>query len=781
MPTSLIVLAALCGVMTTAGVSNLIAWRYARHERDAGYFGFLCLTAAGYTLAQLAIFSTPDVVEAASLLRIQGAMSAVSLGLVPLFAAAFTRTRPDRFDLLCVAVYVALAAWSLASPAGYWFARLDGMEATAVSGGTIYQPRGPMAWTYGLSMAFQYPVFLRQLHRGWQLARSGERLDGSLWAIAMAAVIVGATHDHLVDAGWASPPYLVESVLPLFILTMFVRLAVRRSREHERIRELQSSLEASDLRLREVYERELAEQARVAETLRRSEERFRTLFNGAEDGILLMQGAEIVDANPRAVAMFGLERREDLLGHSPGDFSPAEQPDGISSHDAVAQRTTAALAGTTQRFEWVHRRVDGTPLLAEVSLAAIELAGRPHLLAVVRDVTERERLARRLRESQRLEAIGQLAAGVAHDFNNLLTPILGYTDLLLAETADGGSNRDDLDQVRQAADSAQRLVRQLLSFGRREEMDAQTIDLRRVVRRLEPLLRRLIRENVSLQMIEPDQMVAVRADVSQLEQVVVNLVVNGRDAMPAGGALVVTVSRERVTVTTPAVPSACPPGDYAVLTVADTGVGLSADARSHLFEPFYTTKPAGVGTGLGLPTVLGIVREHGGYIAVEGAPGRGATFTVYLPLAQPGEDEALAVAGSGESKIEGGANEVVLVVEDDDNVREFVRRALHDHGYRPFTAASPERALALIPSLPEPPALLITDIVMPRMNGRQLHAAIAGTLGDLPVLYMSGYSGEIASHHGVVDEGLVLLRKPFTFRELLHKARVAMESRTGPA
>jgi PAS domain S-box-containing protein len=509
------------------------------------------------------------------------------------------------------------------------------------------------------------------------------------------------------------------------------------------------------------------------EALRESEERYRVVFESAEDAILLVCEERLVDCNPQAIRTFGCESREQLLAYAPVELSPESQPDGTDSWATFGARMVAGIRGEPQHFEWLHRRVDGTPFLAEVNLNRIVLRGIAHLQILIRDITEKRRLEERLVQAQRLEAIGHLAGGVAHDFNNLLTPILGRVELMLLDVPEGESMRQDLVEVHAAAQRAKQLTRQLLTFGRRAVLEVAPIDLCQLLDGMERLLRGLLREDIELKLKLDVEEVVVRADPSQLEQVIMNLVVNARDAMPKGGLVSVGVTKQEVDADFCSTDRACAPGHYAVITVSDTGTGMSPEVKRRLFEPFFTTKSVGKGTGLGLSTVLGIVEQHRGTLTVYSEVDCGSTFRVFLPL-EKGSVSHPAPAEITDGQFNG--TEAILVVEDDASVRDFTCRSLEKFGYRTTAAASPEEAITTFDRLVESPSMLLTDVVMPGKNGHELYDELLKRRGDLRVLYMSGYSGDTISHQGVLDSGVVLLQKPFPVRELVMKVRQVLDA-----
>ena len=498
------------------------------------------------------------------------------------------------------------------------------------------------------------------------------------------------------------------------------------------------------------------------ESLRRSEERFRTLFECAADAIFIsdMEGV-FIDANQTACERLGCQKQE-LIGRTVASISPPELP------TPIAERNKALGAGGSLAFETVHLARDGTSYPVEMIATLIDLGGQPAVLGIARDISERKRaesqraaLEDQLRQSQKMEGIGQLAGGIAHDFNNLLTAIRGSASLALAALPTDESAREDLQQIEEAADRAAGLTRQLLAFARRTVMQPEIVDVGQVVRRLEPMLRRLIGEDVTLVATVGDDSCCVLADPGQLEQVIVNLAVNARDAMPDGGRLAIEVANGDNTDGL---------AQATVLSVTDSGMGIDASVLDHIFEPFFTTKGPGRGTGLGLSTAYGIVRQSGGRIEVRSELGHGSTFAVYLPRIQPpaGTDsEPPLEEGAG-----GGRTGTILVVEDDSGVRRFATRVLEAAGYRVLTASSGAEAIEA--SAGAHVQLLLTDVVMPGMSGREVATKLASTAPGLRVLYMSGHTDKGIVRDGVLDPNIDFLPKPFTADALLAAVDNAM-------
>ncbi len=385
---------------------------------------------------------------------------------------------------------------------------------------------------------------------------------------------------------------------------------------------------------------------------------------------------------------------------------------------------------------------------------------------------ERQRLEQRLQESQRLEAIGRLAGGVAHDFNNVLTAILGSSELLFLDTPAGQTPREELHIIRDAATRAQDLIRQLLAFSARQVLQPITLDLNHLVGNIGKMLRRLISDDIKLVTELAPDLAAVRADPGQLEQVLVNLAVNARDAMPNGGTITVK-TYNAVVREGEAVPDHVPPGRYAVLQLTDTGVGMDAETQARIFEPFFTTKERGKGTGLGLATVYGIVRQTGGYIAVESAPGAGSSFRLYLPEVH---GPVAPARGPGPVATPVTGTETVLLAEDEPLVRLLARRVLEQAGYKVLVAAGGAEAVEAAEHFAGPIHLLLTDVVMPGMNGRVVAQRVTELRPAIRVLYMTGYADEAVARHGVLDPGTALLPKPFTPAALTRKVREVLDT-----
>jgi PAS domain S-box-containing protein len=430
-------------------------------------------------------------------------------------------------------------------------------------------------------------------------------------------------------------------------------------------------------------------------------------------------------------------------------------------------------------FQTVHRRADASLYPVEVHLQLVDIGTERVFLAVIYDITtrkqleaENERLAAQFYQAQKMESIGRLAGGIAHDFNNLLVPIIGYAELGLLKLDLDSQLHADLKRIKEAGQRAASLTRQILAFSRQQVLEMKRLDLNQVISEFEPMLHRLIGEDIALQTHLAANPSLIKADKGQLEQVLLNLAVNARDAMPDGGMLIietapVTLDEAYMTKDT----DVLQPGRYVLLAVSDTGHGIDADAQQHIFEPFFTTKAPGQGTGLGLATVFGIVKQHAGNIWVYSEPGRGTTFKIYLPLAQA--PVSIVESESPEADSLDGT-ETVLLVEDEASVRQLVGDTLRAHGYQVLATGDPAKGLELAATHQGAIHLLLTDVIMPVMNGRELYRRLVRERSGLKILYMSGYTDNVIAHHQVLDEEIAFLQKPFTIRSLLQKVRAVL-------
>ncbi len=498
-------------------------------------------------------------------------------------------------------------------------------------------------------------------------------------------------------------------------------------------------------------------------------QRLATAIDQAGETVLITDARGVIQyVNPAFERTTGYAR-EEAIGRTPRILKSGQQDEAF--YDEIWK---SLLAGDVWEGRFTNRRKDGTLFQEEAVISPVfDPEGRiTQFVAVKRDVSREVELESRLRQVQKMEAVGQLAGGVAHDFNNMLSPILGYAEMLLNDLHPADNRYDQVAQIKKAAERSRDLTRQLLAFSRKQVLQMRTVVLSEIVNNMEKLLRRTLREDIHLHTIPTSTPCSVTADVGQLEQVLMNLVVNAQDAMPAEGNLTIEVSRVELTEENCAKTPGITPGRYGTLTVRDTGSGMDRETLEHIFEPFYSTKGER-GTGLGLATVYGVVKQHRGHILVESEPGRGTTFQVFLPEAEasvslPGRAQKTPLRVTG--------HESILVVEDDEMVLRMACTILMRHGYEVLHASSGIEALHLLERHEGPVHLLLTDVVMPEMNGRELCEMLAQRLPGLKVLYMSGYTDDVIACHGLLEEGTYLIHKPFSVHELPARVREVLDS-----
>ncbi|MBI2838034.1 MAG: response regulator [Acidobacteria bacterium] len=529
-------------------------------------------------------------------------------------------------------------------------------------------------------------------------------------------------------------------------------------------------LQASKARLADATA-QIAQHANRMETMAiESAEKYRIFMEKANDAIWIAEDdGSVIEVNHQMEVLLGRPAAE-IIGRRIHDFV-------IPSQVELAEELREKLrAEGRMRFGALFlQRSDGRTVQVDVSVSIVEIGGERLCFAIFRDIAEQKQLEEQLRQAQKMEAIGRLAGGVAHDFNNLLTAILGYSHVVETELGEGHPLLAEVEQIRKAGERAASLTRQLLAFSRKQVLVPEVLNLNSVVTEIDRMLRRVIGEDLELRTVLDHDLGHVLIDPTQVEQVLMNLCVNSRDAMPAGGKLTIETNnveldesycREHVGVTA---------GPYVMLAVSDTGVGMDAETRSHIFEPFFTTKGSGKGTGLGLSTVYGIVKQSQGNVEVYSEPGKGTTLKIYLPRVDK-EAEVPAVAARKAAKERGGT-ETVLVVEDDEAIRRLVGQFLSLRGYHVILHANALDALHAAAQHTDPIGLLLTDVVLPGLSGPELASRVAKMHPWLKVLYMSGYTDEAIMDHGLIEPGTAFLQKPFTPDALVGKVRAVLDEK----
>ncbi len=522
---------------------------------------------------------------------------------------------------------------------------------------------------------------------------------------------------------------------------------------------------------------DITERKQAEEALRESEHKFRSLVEQAAEMLFLFdtQG-RIIDVNRAAVLHSGYTKDE-LLTMTVGDIE-------LDRHGFVTRgRYWMGIqpGDAPVSFDVVHRRKDGSTCPVEVTLSRVSIGDGHYVMALARDMTERKRseearaqLEEQLRQAQKLEAVGRLAGGVAHKLNNLLVPILGYSEILLADYGEDASLRRALETILNAGGRAADLVRGLLGFGRKEMLELRSISINDVLAGAHLLLRGAIRDNIELQVIPGGDLPLLRADTGRLEQAVVDLALSAQRAMPDGGRMTIRTLAPACESDAPPLPEGPDASRCVLLQIRDSGPGLDAETREHIFEPFVTIEADAADTGLGLATAYGIVKQHGGDITVDSEPGRGTTFTIYLPVDETAPGPRQRASSAPEAR--GGAA-TVLLVDDHDQVRDLALTILERHGHRVLVAGSGDEALRVLSEHGGPVNLLVADIVMPGMNGRELFDRIAPGHSEMGVLYMSGYVDEVIGQDGVIDDGAEFIKKPFTVQGFADKVRQILDSR----
>ncbi len=512
--------------------------------------------------------------------------------------------------------------------------------------------------------------------------------------------------------------------------------------------------------------RERAERRRAEEALRASEQRTRALMENAKDAILV--------TNMRGLVVEVNHAGEELFRRSRGEFAGRHFFDLLvaDEREKVRRRFEAVLAGRAlEAQETIAVTADGRAVPIEISGSLVEIGSERLLLAIVRDVSERKRLEEQFRQVQKMEAIGRLAGGVAHDFNNLLTVILGYSDVVNSQLPAGHPLRQEVEQIQKAGERASALTRQLLAFSRTQVLVPQLIDVGEIVTDIDRMLRRLIGEHINLLTVCDPDTGLVKADPGQLEQVLLNLAVNARDAMPGGGKLTIKTRNAEFGEADDATAA---PGSYVMIAVSDTGAGMDAETKAHIFEPFFTTKEKGKGTGLGLATVYGIVKQSGGFIRVSSEPGRGTAFEIYLPRVEEELDSPRRrIPPAPESA---GGTETLLLLEEDEGLRRLAREVLENHGYKVIETSGWETALELAARHPGPIDLVLADAVVPETGGQTIVSRLSALRPGVKILSMSGDTSDAVLGPGAPDAGVALLPKPFAPGDLARRVRQLLDA-----
>jgi two-component system, cell cycle sensor histidine kinase and response regulator CckA len=526
------------------------------------------------------------------------------------------------------------------------------------------------------------------------------------------------------------------------------------------------------INIHDITERRAAEDA-----VRQSEQRFRALVENSEDSIQLASArGTLLYVSPSTGRLFG-RPPEEIVGRNMFELVHAGDRDRLTEQWQRCLDNPGVPVRGEFRLPGGGGAGDGSPerFVETVRVNHLKDPGLRAVVTISRDITERRRLETRVHQSQKLEAIGRLAGGIAHDFNNILSAIHGFASIVHGELPERDPLRSDCQEILDAVERAANLTRQLLAFGRRQVLQPKVIDVSSYVRDLERMLRRLVGEDIEMALRLDERGVAARADPSQLEQVLINLVVNARDAMPGGGKLTIETATRAFREDDVRGVAELSAGEYALLTVSDTGVGMSRSVQEHIFEPFFTTKGNGQGSGLGLSTVFGIVKQSGGHIFVESEPGKGSTFRILFPSSRETPTTVAVAPSNPQMTLPPPGEETILLVEDEAAVRNFVTRALRQQGYQVLDASNGGEALMIAEQHPGTIHLLLTDVIMPRVSGKQLAQRLRQIREDLRVLYMSGYAEEIIAPHGVLEPGAAFIEKPLTAEALGRKIREVLE------
>jgi two-component system, cell cycle sensor histidine kinase and response regulator CckA len=523
--------------------------------------------------------------------------------------------------------------------------------------------------------------------------------------------------------------------------------------------------------------RDISAYKRTEEALRESENKFRDFAEQSLVGIYLIQDGVYKYVNPKFADIFGYTV-EECLDHK--SFRDLVHPDDLAT---VEEQVRRRESGETRNMRYTIKGVkkDGEMVHIEIFGSSILFEGRAALTGTILDITERkraedekEKLQAQLSQAQKMESVGRLAGGVAHDFNNKLGIIIGNAEMAMMDAGVDAPIRQELQEIMKAAQHSAVLVRQLLGFARKQTVSPKVLNLNDTVSGMLKMLRRLIGEDIDLAWMPGHDLWQVKIDPSQIDQILANLVVNARDAIPGVGKVTIEMDNATLDEAYCTGHAGCAPGQYVLLAVSDDGVGMSREVLEHLFEPFFTTKEVGKGTGLGLSTIYGIVKQNEGFINVYSEPGKGTIARIYLPRFEGGGDP---VTERAEPQPPQGGNETVLLVEDEESILKIARAMLERLGYTVLAAGRPSEAFRLAGEHSGPIHLVLTDLVMPEMNGKELAAQLSSIYPDLKSLYMSGYTANMIAHHGVLNKGVRMIQKPFSLRDLATKVRDVLDKR----
>ncbi|MCG8589142.1 MAG: ATP-binding protein [Proteobacteria bacterium] len=735
-------------VLVTAGITLYVGVYHGvlylrRQRRQDLSFALSCLVIFAYVLLCAGLYSAGSLAEGAAWQRAQIIALALATPAFAWFVYDYTG-RVSRGWLAIVTVYALFySALALFDESGLVWTQDEAIKHVSLPflGSITYYELLPGPAT-NLQSAVGLGSLLYFLWVGARLYREGERRKSRQLLLALGLLAAGVVNDMLVSLGVYAFVYLIEYAY----LGMVVVVAYGLSSE-------------------------VVEAAEMRDALAEKEESLAITLHSIGDAVVATdRDGRVTRLNPTAERLTGWTAAEALGRPLPELLRLVDAVDGKPVEDPAARVLRSGRGGPVGEGVRLAAR-DGT--VREIADSGAPITDRDGntvgVVLVFRDVTEERRLGDELRQAQKLESMGRLAGGIAHDFNNLLTPIMGHADMALLSLEPESPARVDVVQVRAAATRAAELTRQILAFGRKQVLDVRVLDLNETLAEMEGMLQHLIREDVTLEFHTAEEAGSVRADRSQLQQIVLNLVVNARDAMPAGGQIEIESGRDEVK----AEGGELAPGRYVTLCVSDTGGGMDAATRERVFEPFFTTKERGQGTGLGLATVEGIVSQHGGHITVESEPGRGSRFRIWLPEVTGRVDRTRTEAPAAAAQ---RGTETVLVVEDDDMVRRLAREVLAQQGYRVLSASHPAEALDLARRHEGDVALLLTDVVMPGMNGRDLYVELCRTRPALRALYMSGYNEEVVGRSGVLEADIDFLAKPFRVESLGRKVREVLDA-----